>query len=101
MPWPASAMARRIADRVLGSFVMPNIARQLDFMEGELADRAWFAGSEFTAADVQMSFPLEAAAKRVGTGADAARPRLSAFLERIHARNAYRRALQRGGRYAF
>ena len=116
LPWPASAVARRIADRVLDSFVMPNIARQLNFMEAELAGRDWFAGADFTAADIQMSFPLEAAANRVGAGVGAARqsaarpgavlpiaarPGLSAFLERVHARDAYRRALQRGGPYAF
>jgi glutathione S-transferase len=92
-------VARGIANQVLGSFVMPNIRRQLAFMETELAAREWFAGSEFSAADVMMSFPLEAAAQRGGL--DAEQPKLLAFLERIHARPAYRRALERGGPYAF
>ena len=92
-------VARGIANQVLGSFVMPNIRRQLAFMEDELAAREWFAGAEFSAADVMMSFPLEAAAQRGGL--DASQPKLSAFLERIHARPAYRRALERGGPYAF
>ena len=68
-------------------------------MEAELTAHAWFAGEEFTAADVQMSFPLEAAAARAGL--DAGRPKLWAFLERIHAREAYKRALERGGPYAY
>jgi glutathione S-transferase len=68
-------------------------------MEAELAQRDWFAGAEFGAADVMMSFPLEAAAQRGGLGAN--QPKLSAFLDRIHARPAYRRALERGGPYAF
>ena len=67
-------------------------------MEAELATHAWFAGEEFSAADVQMSFPLEAAASRAGLKAD--RPRLMAFLDRIHARGAYKRALERGGPYS-
>ena len=46
-----------------------------------------------------MSFPLEAAAQRAGL--DASRPRLMAFLKRIHARPAYKRALERGGPYSF
>ena len=58
---------RGIARRVLGTFVEPNIARHLDYMEGELRERPWFAGSEFSAADIQMSFPLEAAAARGGS----------------------------------
>lgn len=92
-------VARGIAKQVLDSFVMPNIRRQLDYMETELAGRDWFAGAEFSAADVMMSFPLEAAAQRGGL--DSSRPKLSAFLERIHARPAYRRALERGGPYSF
>jgi glutathione S-transferase len=68
-------------------------------METELAAHSWFAGEEFTAADVQMSFPLEAAASRAGL--DSSRPHLAAFLDRIHARGAYKRALERGGPYSF
>jgi glutathione S-transferase len=82
---------------VKSGFVEPNIARQLDFMEAELGKSAWFAGAEFTAADIQMSFPLEAAVARAGL--DATRPRLIDFLARIHAREAYRRALERGGEF--
>ena len=98
MPFFVRPVARAIAQRAKGSFVQPNIERNLDFMEGELAKSAWFAGSEFTAADVQMSFPLEAA--RVRGGLDEKRPRLMSFLERIHARPAYRRAIDKGGEYA-
>jgi glutathione S-transferase len=77
---------------------MPNIERQLDFMEAELGKHKWFAGDEFSAADIQMSFPLEAAASRGGL--TASRPNLWAFLEKIHARPAYRRAIEKGGPYA-
>jgi len=71
----------------------------LDWLEAELAERPWFAGDDFTAADVMMSFPLEAARQRGGL--DASRPNLTDWLERIHARPAYGRALERGGPYAF
>jgi len=97
MPFFARPVARGIARRVLGTFVEPNIARHLDYMEGELAARPWFAGEAFSAADIQMSFPLEAAASRGGL--DASRPKLMDFLERIHARPAYRRAIEAGGAY--
>jgi glutathione S-transferase len=96
-PWPVSAIARRIAATVQNSFIGPNLKRHLDYMESELGTHAWFAGEEFTAADVQMSFPLEAAASRAGL--NASRPKLMAFLDRIHARDAYKRALERGGAY--
>jgi glutathione S-transferase len=94
-----SAIARAIADRVRSGFIGPQIELHLDYMENELKRSDWFAGPEFTAADVQMSFPIEAAAKRAGL--DASRPHLMAFLARIHARDAYARALERGGPYDF
>ena len=98
-PWPIGAIARRIAGTVQESFVLPQLKRHLDYMEAELAAHTWFAGEEFTAADVQMSFPLEVAVSRAGL--DASRPRLTAFLDRIHARDAYKRALERGGPFFF
>jgi glutathione S-transferase len=82
----------------VSGFIGLQIALHLDYMEGELGNRPWFAGKEFSGADIQMSFPLEAAAARGGL--DLSRPRLFDFLERIHARPAYRRALDRGGEYA-
>ena len=97
-PFFVRPIARAIAGRTKSAFIQPNIDRNLDFMEGELGKTAWFAGNDFTAADIQMSFPLEAAAVRGGL--DASRPKLMAFLERIHARPAYQRALERGGKYA-
>jgi glutathione S-transferase len=97
MPFFIKPVARAIADKVMSSFVMPNIERQLAFMEAELKNRNWFAGDTFSAADIQMSFPLEAAAARAGL--DAGYPKLTAFLARIHARPAYQRALEIGGPY--
>jgi len=84
---------------VKAMMVEPNLERQLDFMEAELTKHKWFAGREFSAADIQMSFPLEAAAQRAGL--DASRPKLMGFLKRIHARPAYKKALERGGPYSF
>jgi len=97
MPFFVRPVARAIAGRARSSFIEPQIKTHLDFIEAELGKTAWFAGGDFTAADVQMSFPLEAAAARAGL--DASRPKAMAFLERIHARPAYTRALARGGTY--
>ena len=99
MPFFVKPVARAICARVLAVMVEPNLKRQLDFMEGELGKTEWFAGDEFSAADIQMSFPVEAAAQRAGL--DARRPKLMAFLKRIHARPAYKKALERGGPYSF
>lgn len=90
-------IAAGIAQKVKGMIVTPNIRRHLDFMESELAERPWFAGDEFTAADVQMSFPLEASASRGGL--DQRYPLLTHLLQRMQARPAYQRALAKGGPY--
>lgn len=95
MPFFAKPIAKAISAKVKGAFVSPNIERHLDYLEAELKDADWFAGDAFSAADVQMSFPLEAAAARAGL--DNSRPRLMDWLERIHARPAYHRALEKGG----
>ncbi|HQZ32651.1 MAG TPA: glutathione binding-like protein, partial [Arenimonas sp.] len=97
MPFLAKPVAHRIADKVMEEFVTPNITLHLDFLEGELGKSAWFGGEDFGVSDIQLSFPLEAAASRGAL--DASRPRLMAFLDRIHGRPAYRRALETGGPY--
>jgi glutathione S-transferase len=99
MPFFVKPIARGIAGKVKKMFIMPNIENNLNFLEGELGKSTWFAGDQFTAADVQISFALEAAASRGGL--DARYPKLMAWLERIHARPAYVRALERGGKYDF
>ncbi|TFW23416.1 glutathione S-transferase [Duganella callida] len=96
-PFFVKPIAKGIAQRVKGSYLMPQIDMHLDYLEAELSKTPWFAGTEFTAADIQMSFPLEAAAARAGL--DDRRPNLMAFLQRIHARPAFQRALECGGPY--
>ncbi len=90
-------VARAIASGADKTLLGPQIANHFAFLEGELARRDWFAGNEFTAADIQMSFPIEAAAARAGLGSRM--PRLQAYLGRIHARPAYKRALKKGGAF--
>jgi len=102
MPWLLVMLViRRLG--LFGRPARPTVQRMvdqhLDFLESELASRGWFAGDEFTAADVMMSFPLEAARDRAGL--DSSRPKLLEWLERIHARPAYQAALARGGPYAY
>ena len=98
-PFFLRGLVGSIAARAQSSFVDPALKTHFDYWESELGKSEWFAGPEFTAADVMMSFPVEAAADRAG--ALTGRPRLAAFLQKIHARPAYRRALERGGPYAF
>ena len=89
--------ANAISSKAKSSFIMPQINTHLDYLEAELGKSRWFVGDDFTAADVQLSFPIEAAAARGGL--NASRPRLMDYLQRIHARPAYQRAVERGGEY--
>lgn len=95
MAFFARPIARAIAQKVKRSFILPQLEQQQDYMESELGKSAWFAGDEFSAADIQMSFPVEAAGARGDLGQK--HPKLSAWLQRIHERPAYQRALERGG----
>lgn len=90
-------LVRKISEGAQKSFIDPQILQQLNYFEAELGRHEWFAGDTFSAADIQMSFPLEAAAARGGL--DKKWPKVSAFLQKIHDRPAYRRALEQGGPY--
>ncbi len=95
MPFFVRPVARMIVDRTVQGFIAPQLALHLDWMERELGRAPWFAGERFTAADIQMSFPLQAAASR-GGGLQR-HPALQGFLARIAERPAFQRAVARGG----
>ncbi|MET3230832.1 UNVERIFIED_ORG: glutathione S-transferase [Burkholderia sp. 1263] len=97
MPFFAKPIARKIAATLQSSFIDPQLKLHLGYIDKELSATGWFVGNDFTAADVQMSFPLEAATARGGM--ENQLPAIADFLKRIHARPAYQRALERGGKY--
>jgi glutathione S-transferase len=88
-----------IMGKIAISRIQPMIDVHLDYVEAQLSERPWFAGDDISAADIMMSFPLEAARSRGGL--DETRPATMAWLAKVHARPAYRRALEVGGPYAF
>ena len=90
-------LVRKVSSQALTTLVNPQLKQHMNFWEEELSKSTWFAGNEFSAADIQMSFPLEAAAARGGL--EQGHPKAMAFLERVHARPAYQRALEKGGPY--
>jgi glutathione S-transferase len=95
-PFFIKPILKAVSTKVKSSFINPNLKGIFDFIEAELTKSEWFAGSEFSAADIQMSFPMEAAASR---GADHLGAKSQAFLKKIHARPAYKKAMDRGGEY--
>lgn len=100
VPFFVKPIVKGIAAQVHKAYIDPNVTSLLAFMEAELTQREWFAGDAFTAADVQMSYPLEAAAAgRAGFTAQS-HPKLHAWLLRCQARPAYQRALAAGGPYS-
>ncbi|PRY08204.1 glutathione S-transferase family protein [Paraburkholderia sp. BL25I1N1] len=97
MPFFAKPIARKIARTLQSSFIDPQLKLHLGYIDQKLSKTGWFVGNDFTAADVQMSFPLEAGTARGGMEGQI--PAVVDFLKRIHARPAYQRALERGGKY--
>jgi len=95
MPFFVKPIVSGLSAKVRSSYIAPQVKLHLDWMEAELGKTTWFAGDTFTGADIQMSYPIEAASMRGGL--DASRPKLWDWLARIHARPAYQRALAKGG----
>lgn len=95
-PFFIKPITSKITGTVRAMFINPQLKLHLDFMEGELQKNTWFAGNEFSAVDIQLSFPIEAADSR---GYLKERPKLKEYLNKIHSRPAYQKALERGGEY--
>lgn len=94
VPFFLRPLTKAVGGKIDASFTKGELAKHSKFLEATLASRPWFAGEAFTAADIQMSFPIEAAAARAGFGAF---PAIAEWLTRIHDRPAYKRAIERGG----
>ena len=97
-PFLLRPLLRKVSAGADAQFMGPQIALHLDYLEGELDGRPWFAGDRFSFADAQMSFPIEIAGARLKQ-LGAKRPKLQNWLDRIHARPAYARGLEKGGPY--
>ena len=95
-PFLIKPITKQITGTVRAMFINPQLKTHLDYMEGELQKFTWFAGNEFSAADIQMSFPIEAADSR---GYLTERPKLKDYLNKIHSRPAYKKAIESGGEY--
>jgi glutathione S-transferase len=97
MPFFVKPIAKGIVAKVRNGYLDPNVTRNLAFMESSLEGRNWFVGDTLTAADIQMSFAVEAA--EVRTDLATHYPNLKGYLERMRARPAYKKALEKGGPY--
>lgn len=100
VPFLLRPITSRIADQVDQSFTDRQIETHFGHVDHHLSEHEWFAGNDISAADVQMSFPLEAALAR-GTVSRGDYPNIAFWVERVHARPAYLRALKAGGDYDY
>lgn len=96
MPFFVKPIAKSISDKVQINFIDPRLIPQLDLIDKALVSSMWLTGDELTGADIQMSFPLQAASTRT----DMSRyTNISRFLDQVQARPGYQRALEKGGRF--
>jgi glutathione S-transferase len=97
-PFFVKAIAKKIVDKLMTLYYGPIILKNMDYIEQHLTYNKWFAGANLTGADIQMSFPLEAAVAR-GTAKHL--PNITQYVKNIHARPAYQAALKKGGKYDY
>ena len=95
VPFFVRPLTKGIANKIDASYSGPEIANHVAFLDGELDGRTFLAGDDLTAADIQMSYPVAALVTR-GAGAKAG-ANIRAYLERLEARPAYQRAIDKGG----
>lgn len=98
MPWLLKPLASKILDGITDAYYGPNLKESLAYTESYLNNHEWFAGPDITGADIQMSFPLETL---VATGQASKYPAISEWVKKVHGRPAYKRALEKGGRYDY
>lgn len=94
-PFIIRPIINALSAKVNKDLIGPNLSKHAAFVEATLSENAWFAGNSFSAADIQMSFPVEALLSRAGELQEM--PGVASFVERIHARPAYKRAIEKGG----
>lgn len=100
MPFFIKPIAKGIANKVMSSFVTPNIVKHFQYVEQHLTQNDYFAGKEITGADIQMSFPLEASVAK-GAITEASHPHIYAYVKKFQDRPAYKAALEKGGEYDY
>lgn len=98
MPFFVKPIAKGIANKVMSGYVAPNIKNNMAFIEKHLQENKWFAGNELSGADIQMSFPLEATMTR---SKSSDYPAIQKYVDKIHSRDAYKKALENGGPYDY
>ncbi len=99
VPFFIKPIINKITEKVMDGFVLPNVKRNMGFIENHLDGVDFFMGDKLTGVDIMMSFPLEAGMSRMPNRDDY--PIISGYLDRIHARKHYKTAIEKGGEYVY
>jgi len=98
VPFLVRPITRAVASKIEDSFLNPNFESNYNFLESQLAtspdNGKFLAGSKLTGADIMMVFPLEAGQGRTGLTKEKY-PKLIEYLEMLHGREAYKRAIKK------
>jgi glutathione S-transferase len=97
VPFFLKPLFKGISQQVHRAYIDDQMRTHFDFIESELRRSGWIAGDQFTAADIQMSFPIEAADARGVVGPQ--RKAIRSYIEKFRSRPAYMKAIQAGGPY--
>lgn len=96
VPFFIKPILKAITGKVDEAFLSKQLETHFSYIESEIRPSGWFVGEELTGADIQMAFALMAARGR-DVITRAKHPKTMAFLDRVEARPAYKRALEAGG----
>lgn len=98
MPFFIKPIINGVASKIESSFLQRNFKIHYDFLEGQLASSPdggnFLCGKDLTAADIMLSFPLEAGKGRSGFS-EQQYPKIWAYIDRLHEREAYKRSVQK------
>ena len=100
MPFFIKPIAKGISNKVMESFVTPNIISHFKYVENHLSEQDYFAGDSICGADIQMSFPLEASVAK-GVLTAESHPNIVQYVNTFQSRPAYQKALEKGGEYDY
>ena len=90
VPWLVRPVANKISAGIKAGFIQPRLKDHIAYLEAYLSEHDYFAG-DFSFADIQMSFPLQALQSRTGHRY----PQIAAYLARVEQRPAFQSARER------
>ena len=96
VPFFIKPITNSVASKIESGFLQRSMKSHYDYLEGQLATSPdaghYMCGADLSAADIMLSFPLEAGKSRSGF-TQSQYPKIWAYVEHVHSRDAYKRAV--------